>query len=59
MNVVLLLFFGPIGLSGAVLKTSAVLLKYPTFEGVFFHICKGKTNTKLEYLYILESTQKY
>ena len=36
MNVVLSLFFGPIGLSGAVLKTSTVLLKYPTFEGFSF-----------------------
>ena len=35
MNVVLLLFFGTNGLSGAVMKTSAVLLKHPTFGCVF------------------------
>ena len=47
MNVVLLLFFGPIGLAGAVLKTSAVLLKYPTFEGFSFIFALAKKKYKI------------
>ena len=35
-----------------VVKISAILVKYPFFEG-FFHISMGKTNTKLEFLYIV------
>ena len=34
-----------------VIKCSSILLKYPTFA--FFHIFKGKTNPKLEFLYFV------
>ena len=32
------------------MKMSSIFLKLSTFEGVFFHILMGKTNTKLECL---------
>ena len=41
----------------AVLKNSVILLKYSTFEGIF-HIFMGKTNTKLEFLYIVASARE-
>ena len=34
----------------AVLKISAILLKYPTFKDVFFHVFMDKTTSKLELL---------
>ena len=42
-------FFGQSGASAvrADMKISAILLKYATFEGVFFHIFVGKTCTTL------------
>ena len=35
------------------MKISAILLKYPTFEGGFFHIFIHKVNKKLEFLYVV------
>ena len=47
------LCFGADWANMAVLKISAVLLKYPTFGVDFFHICMGKTNKKLKFLQIV------
>jgi hypothetical protein len=41
----------------AVLKISISLLKYPTFEGVFY-VFVGKTSTQLEFLHIAGSALK-
>ena len=40
------------------MKISSIFLKLSTFEGVFFHILMGKTNTKLDFLYIHCNIQK-
>ena len=42
----------------AVLKISAVLLKYPIFEGGFFFIFWLETNSTVELLWIVGSTIK-
>ena len=34
------------------MKISSILLNYPTLEGDFLHILLGKTNSKLEFLYV-------
>ena len=41
--------FGRYGCKG----TTFIFLQYPTFEGGFFHIFKGKINAELEFLYIV------
>ena len=43
--------------SKAVLNIFAVLLKYSTFGGVFFHNFMSKTNAKVEVLYTLATTK--
>ena len=48
-NLVLLLFFGQIGVLGYMfLKISAIVLKYPTFDCDFFNIFMGRANKKLD-----------
>jgi hypothetical protein len=42
----------------AVLEISANLLKYPTFEGVFFQVFMGKNGKKLEFLHFVSSALK-
>ena len=46
-----LFVFWQIGLSLNMLKISAILLKYPAIDEVFFHISMSKTKTKLDFLY--------
>ena len=50
------LFFGQIGMK--VLKISAILLKYPTFEAGFIIISCAKKNTNSYCLYFVMSAQK-
>ena len=53
MNLVHFCFLADLAVR-AVLNISAVLLKHPTFGGIF-HIFIGKTNKKFEFLYIAPS----
>ena len=41
-----------------VLKISAILLGYATFDGIIFHIFIGKTNKKLKWLCFVASTEE-
>ena len=40
-----------LGPAGSIENFCNFAMKYPTFEGVFFHIFMDKTSTKLEFLH--------
>ena len=52
MNLVLLLFWGRLGRQG-ISEKFCDFVKVSYFWGVFFHIFKTKTNTKLDFLYVV------
>ena len=54
MILVLLLFLIRLGCHGR----TENFINYPTFKGSFFYVFMGKTNVKLDFLYIVGSTLK-